>query len=51
MLLQRLYVLANRGMGDIQLDSGMRKTEVPGGGFEGAKRIKRKIAAGHGPIR
>jgi hypothetical protein len=38
-LLQRLYVLANRGMGDIQLDSGMRKTEVPGGGFEARSEL------------
>ena len=51
MLLQRLNVLADGGMGDVQLYRGMRKTEVPGGRFEGAKRIKRKIAAGHCSIR
>ena len=51
MLLQRLDVLANRGMGDVQLDGGMSKTEMPGSRFKRPQGIKREIAARHGLVR
>ena len=39
-LLERLHLVADRRLGDVQLLGGVRETCVTGGGLEGAQRIQ-----------
>ena len=45
--LQRLHLMADRAVGDMQFGAGAGKIQVAGGGFEGAQRGKRRQAGGH----
>ena len=45
--LERLHLVADGGLGDMQLFGGVGETCVTGGGFEGAQRIQRQLRAAH----
>ena len=46
-LLERLHLVADRRLGDVQLLGGVGEGGVAGGGFEGAERVQRQLRAAH----
>ena len=46
-LLERLHLVADRRLGDVQLLGGVGEAGVTGGGFEGAERVQRQLRAAH----
>jgi hypothetical protein len=47
-LLERADLMADRGLGDVQLGGGAREAEMSGGGLESAQCCERRQTAGHG---
>jgi hypothetical protein len=47
MLFQTLDALAHRAMSDVHFMCGVREIQVPGSGFEEAKRLERRKCARH----
>lgn len=47
MLLERLHLMADRGLGDVQLLGGPGEAEMARRGLEGAERVEGRETAGH----
>jgi hypothetical protein len=44
---ERLHLMADGTMGDVQFDGGSAEVEVTRGGLEGAQEMQRRQADGH----